>query len=785
MPDPALARRAQELYEEIILAHASGQVPLTPTLIEAKELARDENLSEEWQLKLIMAANVMYVTQNGERRASIGDADMAEFGYDRSEIVTPRDVLRDIAVARENARADGTASDTPVRRSGIPGTLGGDPYSPAGAQGVADQLAEEAGTTAATMPPGVAPEREAGGIDFTGRGASPNQAENFGRDSGPFGNVVPSRLLINMDQESRDQAINEYLGTAEGRRVNADLQRRMGIDLPTALARQNIEIDYRIDANGVGSRTRDGHSRFLSWQSLSRLVDALPHHELVTLQERLWDAGFYHGEEPNWGVRDMATREAFNESLVTAQATSDSYTWDEMMEAYTGIESANQAQAQQKAIDEAMRGAGLDVQTVSDPATIRMNANDMATQLIGRQLTIGERDAFAGWIRGLERSNNEQRRQRVGQHVIEQAQEEATGAGRYNTERVGQVGAQLGSAFGLTVASHLRTPEHNQRVGGARNSDHLRGMAVDLAGDPQQMEALYRWAKANEGPNGLFRIVLYKYEDPQGHDDHVHLSFNTHVETPVALPGASTAGIPVTGYSQGLGDFMAAIRSVESGGNYRAQGPTTRYGRATGAYQFLDSTWNGYGGYRSARDAPSHVQDERAAQLMMAYYRQFGDWQLVAVAWHAGPGAAQRAQRDRAYLNRLSDGNMTTARYVQAVMGTMANGGRRPPVETRFLPAQERRENTRPAAGKGEGGGKWSQKVLAGLDQQAAAAFQPTMEEEQPGAQVDLGPAVEVEEFDPDAAIREELVGSQDYADYGLMLSIEDFNRLIAGPFGQ
>jgi len=123
--------------------------------------------------------------------------------------------------------------------------------------------------------------------------------------------------------------------------------------------------------------------------------------------------------------------------------------------------------------------------------------------------------------------------------------------------------------------------------------------------------------------------------------------------------------------SDALSRFMAAIRSVESGGNYRAIGPNTPYGRATGAYQFIDSTWGGYKGYRSAYLAPPAVQDARARQLMSAYYKEFHRWDLVAVAWHAGPGSARRAMHDPAYLRRITDGNLTTAQYVDRVMGRM------------------------------------------------------------------------------------------------------------------
>jgi hypothetical protein len=74
----------------------------------------------------------------------------------------------------------------------------------------------------------------------------------------------------------------------------------------------------------------------------------------------------------------------------------------------------------------------------------------------------------------------------------------------------------------------------------------------------------------------------------------------TQQQQPVYSGGSSSCGFP---------DYIV---QRESGGNYKAENPTST---ASGKYQFLDGTWNGYGGYTHASDAPPAVQDAKACQV--------------------------------------------------------------------------------------------------------------------------------------------------------------------------
>jgi hypothetical protein len=122
-------------------------------------------------------------------------------------------------------------------------------------------------------------------------------------------------------------------------------------------------------------------------------------------------------------------------------------------------------------------------------------------------------------------------------------------------------------------------------------------------------------------------------------------------------------------YPRQMANILATIRYVESRGNYTA--PPNK-GRASGAYQFITSTWNGYGGYAEAYLAPPEIQDERAAADVTRFLAQWSnDVSMLPVMWYY-----PRAARDVALMDVVpvpSAGNVLTVReYQQRWLGVWA-----------------------------------------------------------------------------------------------------------------
>ncbi len=142
----------------------------------------------------------------------------------------------------------------------------------------------------------------------------------------------------------------------------------------------------------------------------------------------------------------------------------------------------------------------------------------------------------------------------------------------------------------------------------------------------------------------------------------------TQARTPVA-PTPAPAPRSVTVLPSQIANILATIRYLESRGNYTA--PPNR-GRASGAYQFITSTWNNYAGYRDAYLAPPEIQDERAAADVTRFLAQWNnDVSMIPVMWYL-PSAATNPER-MDIVPVPSAGNVLTVReYQQRWLGVWA-----------------------------------------------------------------------------------------------------------------
>jgi hypothetical protein len=113
------------------------------------------------------------------------------------------------------------------------------------------------------------------------------------------------------------------------------------------------------------------------------------------------------------------------------------------------------------------------------------------------------------------------------------------------------------------------------------------------------------------------------------------------LETVTTITATATGGT-VGLKCGGINPVLATIRKMESGGDYRIR---NKYATASGAYQFIDSTWHGIGGpnypgKHDASQAPPELQDELAGRYVTRIIDAAGgDVGAVPVTWYTGnPG---------------------------------------------------------------------------------------------------------------------------------------------------
>lgn len=129
----------------------------------------------------------------------------------------------------------------------------------------------------------------------------------------------------------------------------------------------------------------------------------------------------------------------------------------------------------------------------------------------------------------------------------------------------------------------------------------------------------------------------------------------------------------------GLEAFMQSLGQLESQNNYGALGPKhATYGTATGRFQIMSKIYPGWA--REAGVDPNDwspaAQDRVARFKMSQYYARYGNWDLVAVAWFAGPGTADKAKKNGigSVGGRSDSLGTSVSKYVQKVKAGMSAG---------------------------------------------------------------------------------------------------------------
>ena len=82
---------------------------------------------------------------------------------------------------------------------------------------------------------------------------------------------------------------------------------------------------------------------------------------------------------------------------------------------------------------------------------------------------------------------------------------------------------RIADKFDLRITSLYRSPEHNAAIGGAPNSYHTRGLAVDFVpadGNWSRLDKVVLWVRLRF--SGRFAEVLWR---TTGHYDHLHIAF--------------------------------------------------------------------------------------------------------------------------------------------------------------------------------------------------------------------------------------------------------------------
>ena len=148
-----------------------------------------------------------------------------------------------------------------------------------------------------------------------------------------------------------------------------------------------------------------------------------------------------------------------------------------------------------------------------------------------------------------------------------------------------------------------------QTVAHAAKSDPVKPMTLDeekslILRKRTEAKAVWNWTAAeNKYKASIFAAILEqdRINDAIQEREEASRSRPRSTRAPEASSGRCGGNLP-----------PCYVMERESGGDLRAENPVST---ASGKWQFIDGTWNGYGGYSHASQAPEDVQDAKAAEL--------------------------------------------------------------------------------------------------------------------------------------------------------------------------
>jgi len=134
--------------------------------------------------------------------------------------------------------------------------------------------------------------------------------------------------------------------------------------------------------------------------------------------------------------------------------------------------------------------------------------------------------------------------------------------------------------------------------------------------------------------------------------------------------GGSSAGI------EGVDAFMRAIMGQESGGDYDLINSDSG---ASGAFQIMPENWPYWAeaaGLGSGAPMTPENQNYVARYKMLEYYRKFGNWRDVAIAWYGGEGAVSYSEEEKSRVQSWDGTEYPSINeYADSVMRRMGVAG--------------------------------------------------------------------------------------------------------------